>query len=58
MHAALEAGATVGALQSLSIVQTAGNMGASIDLTKTNEAGIKAVLSFINYKSDYRANLG
>ena len=58
MHAALEAGATVGALQSLSIVKTAGNMGASIDLTKTNEAGIKAVLSFINYKSDYRANLG
>lgn len=58
MHAALEAGATVGALQSLSIVQTAGNMGASIDLTKTNEAGIKAVLSFINYKSDYRRQPG
>ncbi len=54
MHAALEAGATVGALQSLSIVQTAGNMGASIDLTKTSEAGIKAALSFINYKSDYQ----
>ena len=58
IHAALEAGATVGVLQSLSIVQTAGNMGASIDLTKTSEAGIKAALSFINYKSDYRANMG
>ena len=58
MHAALEAGATVGALQSLSIVQTAGNMGASIDLTKTSEAALKAALSFINYKSDYRANMG
>ena len=58
IHAALEAGATVGVLQSLSIVQTAGNMGASIDLTKTSEAALKAALSFINYKSDYRANMG
>lgn len=55
-HAALDAGATVGALQSLPIVQTAGNMGASIDLSKTNEAGIKSAVSFISYKSDYRSN--
>ncbi len=59
MHAALEAGATVGrAAEPLHQCRPPGNMGASIDLTKTNEAGIKAVLSFINYKSDYRANFG
>ncbi len=58
IHAALAAGASVGVLQSLPIVQTAGNMGASIDLTKTSEAGIKAAVSYINYKSDYRINAG
>ncbi len=58
IHAALEAGATVGVLQSLSIVQTAGNMGASIDLTKTSEAAIKSAISYISYKSDYRSNAG
>ena len=57
-HAALEAGASVGVLQSLSIVQTAGNMAASIDLAKTSEAAIKACVSFISYKSDYRSNAG
>ena len=41
IHTALEAGATVGVLQSLSIVQTAGNMAAAVDLTKTDEAGVK-----------------
>lgn len=57
-HSALEAGATVGVLQSLSIVQTAGNMAASVDLDKTSEAALKACISFINYKSDYRSNAG
>ncbi len=56
IHAALAAGATVGVLQSLPIVQTAGNMGASVDLTQTSEAGIKAAVSYISYKSDYRSN--
>ena len=56
IHTALEAGATVGVLQSLSIVQTAGNMAAAVDLTKTDEAGIKACVSFVNYKSDWRSN--
>lgn len=58
IHAALEAGATVGVLQSLSIVQTAGNMGASIDLAKTSEAALKSAISYISYKSDYRSNAG
>lgn len=56
IHAARAAGASVGVLQSLPIVQTAGNMGASIDLTQTSEAGIKAAVSFISYKSDYRSS--
>ena len=56
IHTALEAGATVGVLQSLSIVQTAGNMAAAVDLTKTDEAGVKACVSFVNYKSDWRSN--
>ncbi len=58
IHSALAAGATVGVLQSLPMVQTAGNMGASINLSKTSEAGIKAAVSYINYKSDYRINTG
>ena len=56
IHAARAAGASVGVLQSLPIVQTAGNMGASVDLSQTSEAGIKAVVSYISYKSDYRSS--
>lgn len=56
VHAALEAGATVGCVQNISTVQTAGNMAAALDLSKTSEAGVKACLSFINYKSDWRSN--
>ena len=56
MHAALEAGASVACVQNLSTVQTAGNMAAALDLDKTSEAGLKACISFINYKSDWRSN--
>lgn len=56
VHAALEAGAKVACVQNLSTVQTAGNMAAALDLDKTSEAGLKACVSFINYKSDWRSN--
>lgn len=56
VHSALEAGATVACVQNINTVQTAGNMAAAIDLDKTDEAGIKACISFINYKSDWRSN--
>ncbi|WP_302396215.1 FAD-binding protein [Eggerthella sinensis] len=56
VHAALEAGASVACVQNLSTVQTAGNMAAALDLDKTSEAGLKACVSFINYKSDWRSN--
>ena len=56
VHAALEAGAKVACMQNISTVQTAGNMAAALDLDKTSEAGLKACLSFINYKSDWRSN--
>lgn len=56
VHSALEAGAKVACVQNISTVQTAGNMAAALDLDKTSEAGIKACLSFINYKSDWRSN--
>ena len=39
-------------------MKDAEKLGASIDLTKTSEAGIKAAVSYINYKSDYRINAG
>lgn len=55
-HASNEAGARTALCQKLSTVQTAGNMGACIDLEKTDEAGIQACISFINYKSDWRSN--
>lgn len=56
VHAALEAGASVACVQNINTVQTAGNMAAALDLDKTDEAGIKACISFINYKSDWRSN--
>lgn len=56
VHSALEAGAKVACVQNISTVQTAGNMAAALDLEKTSEAGVKACLSFINYKSDWRSN--
>lgn len=56
VHTALEAGASVACVQNINTVQTAGNMAAALDLDKTDEAGIKACISFINYKSDWRSN--
>lgn len=56
VHAALEAGASVACVQNINTVQTAGNMAAALDLDKTDEAGVKACISFINYKSDWRSN--
>lgn len=56
VHTALEAGAKVACVQNINTVQTAGNMAAALDLEKTSEAGLKACLSFINYKSDWRSN--
>lgn len=56
VHTALEAGARVACVQNINAAQTTGNMAASIDLTKTDEAAVQACVSFINWKSDYRSD--
>ena len=56
IHSALAAGASVGCLQKLDTVRTTGNMAAAIDLSQTDEAGINACVSFINWKSSYRSD--
>ena len=56
VHTALEAGANVACVQNINAAQTTGNMAASIDLTKTDEAAVQACVSFINWKSDYRSD--
>ncbi len=56
VHTALEAGARVACVQNINTAQTTGNMAASIDLTKTDEAAVQACVSFINWKSDYRSD--
>lgn len=56
VHTALEAGAKVACVQNIETAQTTGNMAASVDLTKTDEAAVQACVSFINWKSDYRSD--
>lgn len=56
IHTALEAGAKVACLQNTDTAFTTGNMAASVDVTKTSEAGIQACVSFINWKSDFRSD--
>ena len=42
-HSAVAAGAKVACVQNIGTAQTTGNMGASVDTTKTDEAGIQAL---------------
>lgn len=56
VHSALKTGSKVACVQNLSVPQTTGNMAASIDLSKTSEAGVQACLSFVNWRSDNRSN--
>ena len=57
VHSALEAGASVACVQNIDTPLSTGNMSACVDLEKTSPAGVQAAVSFINMKSDYRANL-
>ena len=56
VHTALEGGAKVACVQNIGTAQTTGNMGASVDTTKTDEAGIQACVGFLMEKNAYRSN--
>lgn len=49
-HSAVAAGAKVACVQNIGTAQTTGNMGASVDTTKTDEAGIQACVAFLMEK--------
>lgn len=55
-HSAVAAGAKVACVQNIGTAQTTGNMGASVDTTKTDEAGIHACVAFLMEKNAYRSN--
>ena len=55
-HSAVAAGAKVACVQNIGTAQTTGNMGASVDTTKTDEAGIQACVAFLMEKNAYRSN--
>lgn len=55
-HSAVAAGAKVACVQNIGTAQTTGNMGASVDTTKTDEAGIQACVAFFMEKNAYRSN--
>lgn len=55
-HTAQEAGAHVAVVQNIGTAQTTGNMGASVDLDKTDEAGVQAAVQFLMEKNAYRSN--
>ncbi len=56
VHTALEAGAKVACVQNIGTAQTTGNMGASVDTTKTDEAGVEACVAYLLEKNAYRSN--
>lgn len=55
-HTALEAGAKVACVQNIGTAQSTGNMGASVDVTKTDAAGVEAAVAFLMEKNAYRSN--
>ena len=55
-HSAVAAGAKVACVQNIGTAQTTGNMGASVDTTKTDETGIQACVAFLMEKNAYRSN--
>ncbi|WP_162610913.1 FAD-binding protein [Gordonibacter sp. An230] len=56
VHTALESGASVACVQNIGTAQTTGNMGASVDTTKTDEAGIEACVTFLMEKNAWRSD--
>lgn len=56
VHTALEAGASVACVQNIGTAQTTGNMGASVDTTQTDAAGVEACVAFLLEKNAYRSN--
>ena len=56
VHTALAAGAKVACVQNIGTAQTTGNMGASVDTTKTDEAGVEACVAYLLEKNAYRSN--
>ena len=55
-HTALEGGCSVACVQNIDAPLSTGNMGASVDLTQTDEAGVQACVSFLLEKNAYRSN--
>lgn len=55
-HTAHEGGCSVAVVQNINTAQSTGNMGASVDLDKTDEAGLQACISFLMEKNAYRSN--
>ena len=55
-HTALEGGCSVACVQNINAPLSTGNMGASVDLTQTDEAGVQACVSFLLEKNAYRSN--
>lgn len=56
VHTALEAGAHVACVQNTGVVTTSGNMGGYVDLEKSSPASVQALISYLNEKSDFRAD--
>ena len=46
-HTAQEGGCSVAVVQNIDTPLTTGNMGASVDLDKTDEAGVQACVAFM-----------
>ena len=55
-HTALEGGCTVACVQNIDKPLSTGNMGASVDVSKTDEAGLQACVAFLLEKNAYRSN--
>ncbi len=55
-HTAQEGGCAVAVVQNIDAPLTTGNMGASVDLDKTDAAGVEACVAFMFEKNAYRSN--
>lgn len=55
-HTAFEGGCKVAVVQNIGTAQSTGNMGASVDLDKTDEAGVQACVAFLLELNAYRSN--
>ena len=55
-HTAAEGGAKVAVVQNIDTPLSSGNMGASVDIEKTDPAGVAACVAFLMEKNAYRSN--